>query len=363
MLNGATQYLPQNRAVTRGLPVSFQQRQPQQLGFAENVARALFMPYNMAALIAQGIFDSAKMGKQTLEDTMYRPQTPQSAARQTMMMADIGTPGTSGGKVAGSTLGIFGGREATAGLKMVGGTTGTKYLDEAIAMVKKGTDPEDVRKSTGWTQNPYDKKWRFEIDDSGIKPKKGFQDDLWLGVKDYEAKHGGAVELQDVIEHKELFDAYPRLKNVAVAHQKTPGAQYLGSEGMETIFIGPYTDKQTLIHEIQHAVQEIEGFARGGSPATFGQSELGKRVVDLAKKKINPKIEAARKAGNKTEIDRLRQELYEITSNSESEGYRRLAGEIEAREAAKRMGLSMQERAIQAPFLNAIPVNQAIVRY
>ena len=132
-------------------------------------------------------------------------------------------------------------------------------LENAKAMLEAGADPETVRRETGWYKG-YDGKWRFEIDDSKIEIKE-------VHIFNY---------LGDMISHPELFTAYPELKDVPVSFQKLDGArgQYTRNSGyafgdidIDISLKNNHEElKSTLIHEIQHAIQDYEEFARGASP-------------------------------------------------------------------------------------------------
>lgn len=215
-------------------------------------------------------------------------------------------------------------------------------------------------------------KWRFEIDDS--KAKVSFADDV------------GTKRLSDVLTHPDLFNSYPELKNVFVAYQvgenrKSSAGSFarltqdvpevgakIGDWRMVVHAPNPEEAKSTLIHEIQHTIQEHEGFARGGSPQ--GETLTATAAERVARDKIfNESNEAMRRykearqkwldSGRKdTAVERemnvakdehsklLRQ--FEETIGSGK--YRRLAGEYEARDAASRMGLTAEERKTQRPY-------------
>lgn len=137
-------------------------------------------------------------------------------------------------------------------------------LKQAILDTHQGVDAEKVWKETGWTKDPSGK-WMFRIDDSAMKLKKE-------GVIDLGAK---PVKLGYLIEHDKLFKAYPGLKNIQVRLTAgKSGADYFNGK----IRLGDTGDMPgALKHEIQHAVQEIEGFAMGVDPANLVK---GFRVSD-----------------------------------------------------------------------------------
>ena len=84
----------------------------------------------------------------------------------------------------------------------------------------------------------------------------------------------GAFYLSDVLDHPELMDAYPMLNDLKVTRSNIlydkgdEGGFFSPSEG--AIYISPKMSnkdaKSVLLHEAQHAVQFLEGFAFGGTP-------------------------------------------------------------------------------------------------
>ncbi len=87
--------------------------------------------------------------------------------------------------------------------------------------------------------------------------------------KDRESKLG------DILDYPELFDAYPELREMRVDGDE---AQANGSFSPSTrtvslnksLFADPDKLRSTLLHEIQHAIQDIEGFAAGSNAAAAG---------------------------------------------------------------------------------------------
>ena len=97
---------------------------------------------------------------------------------------------------------------------------------------------------------------------------------------------GVTKPLSEFLDHPELFEAYPQLKDYPVQIKFDTNDLSRGSfspsrkritinlADMRPLMAGSSTTgkalkksiKSTLVHEIQHAVQEIEGFARGSNP-------------------------------------------------------------------------------------------------
>lgn len=207
-------------------------------------------------------------------------------------------------------------------------------LQRAKQAVDSGADPEQTRQETGW-HKWEDGKWRFEIDDSQAKQKL-FSDKGYFGEQfnRYVLNEGdkpdgySSLKVGDILDHSALFDAYPNLADIRIVPEKGAGASFSSGQGDPVIGIGtdkPMKDvKSAILHEIQHAIQEQEGFARGGSVGEF----------------MSP-------ADNELAADQ----------------YKKLAGEVEARDTQARAGMSAEERKLNKPYISqGIPDDQVIVR-
>nr|DAX80392.1 MAG TPA: Large polyvalent protein associated domain 23 [Caudoviricetes sp.] len=133
-------------------------------------------------------------------------------------------------------------------------------LSKAKAMLEKGEDEVKIWQSTGWYKDK-DGAWKFEIDDTPAK-----------------IKNQNADKLGDLLEHKELFKAYPELKDINIKKRNEKEVGKLGyyDPNEKEIVLRDLSDKSTLMHEVQHAIQEIEDFARGGNMAEARSYLLGK---------------------------------------------------------------------------------------
>jgi len=143
-------------------------------------------------------------------------------------------------------------------------------------MEQEGQDAATIRVATGWERNPYDNEWRY-LQPDNLAQKRMFLEDL---IADFDTTkmsnqdkfiRGGAIELQDLIRHPELYKIYPEAKNIQVFVKKSlPGSNIQGSFNPDKKSITLYTKAAdplgTLLHEVQHWVQDKEGFAVGGSP-------------------------------------------------------------------------------------------------
>ena len=165
----------------------------------------------------------------------------------------------------------FGGKENAERFSFAGEkaqTANRSALEQARQMERDGADSEAIRQKTGWHKG-YDGKWRFEIGDRGIK----ILDPIFMGGT-----------LDKLIDHKRLFAAYPQLKKVRYEFESMEGSVLGGTlpdgKGImldRSLRRDKKALKKTLIHEIQHAVQIIEGNAGGTS--ILSEKSNGKTVV------------------------------------------------------------------------------------
>ena len=264
-------------------------------------------------------------------------------------------------------------------------------LSVAKQMAEAGKEAETIKLATGWEKGA-DGKWRTETDDNWqFSPE-------FLRLEPYES-----LPIDRCIqEGTELFSAYPELRefnvrlSTSVEMQQSKG--WFDREGEEIVLQqdGLPAMKKTLIHEIQHYIQEQEGFAPGGNLNTasrlaatgnYSSTELADAYrkfhdnVKLLPGDLYENIgrvlhedsfrnfrdvlgeELGELWGSKeTAIDFMRNaydssnretflQIYEAELEKAEKGhpdafslYRRLAGEVEARNAEKRSGLSLEER-------------------
>lgn len=302
-------------------------------------------------------------------------------------------------------------------------------LREAQEMQAAGADMESIRKATGWHEG-MDGKWRWEIDDSKMEyhragdalfgrnhPEYAEQQRLeqkmlygeltdaeqarlraltetWGRERSRlsERVERGNARLEDVLDHEELFRAYPQLRHVRVVFDETPKG-VLGSfsaEGNQITISEELRDapQDVLIHEIQHAIQNAEGFAKGSNRQYWeekltngdeiqskGFQEAREKLIQFQLDEANEEVLALRDQLEKArelddgfrEYDRIWEEAerrgldkkineyYDLRENYydqlhkpqrsvPSELYYNTAGEIEARDAANRRPMSSETR-------------------
>lgn len=187
----------------------------------------------------------------------------------------------------------------------------TYYMDNlAVAkeMTKAGTDPHKIKLATGW--EIHNGRWKMDRPDGHLfrKDFSGALDDI---VVKYESGNFNEFNeigrISDFFFAPELFSAYPDLKNIPLVWTVDDKHNYSGSyygdkiainiknEGAlsayqksdvkkanwsKTLRAKPVLDEieLTLIHEIQHAIQEREGWPNGTNVETEEQKYLDKRA-------------------------------------------------------------------------------------
>ncbi len=176
-----------------------------------------------------------------------------------------GESGDTGGE--GPAKFSFAGRKANI--------AGQAQLGEALDRLQRGDDPEQVRDETGWHIGT-DGEPRFEIHDHMAELTEAMD----------QLKPGDKAKLGDVLSHPRLFSAYPFLKDLKVTRDPDPGSRgwyYKGSINVSP-GLSPHDTLSVLLHEVQHAVQEHEGFARGANPdeSKLGDPEHLRKFVNSA---------------------------------------------------------------------------------
>ena len=214
--------------------------------------------------------------------------------------------------------------------------------EKAEKMEAAGRSKEEIFHDTGWFRGA-DGEWRFEIDDSGFRffpngdanfaNNENYQRyrKMWKEAdfenKDfpmldeiYGAELGREKKLLGFyIQHKALFENYPHLQHATFRYEEMQDGRraYYNPERNEIVLDkgmqSEYTlepAKMSVLHEIQHAIQNFEGFSRGTS------------LTEMSK-----------------------------TYGAENayHSYRNAAGEIEARDTEARRNLTEEERREKFP--------------
>ena len=244
-------------------------------------------------------------------------------------------------------------------------------LEQAKSAVAQGQDPETVRQETGWFTGA-DGKWRFEIDDD---IGNIIASDLYAYQADPDTQTL-SVTLGDVLYNEPLFEAYPQLRDYSVV-VKPLGNDIDGfydgknkSIVLNSNLSGLDMDN-TIVHEVQHAIQDIEGFAQGGSTNSQLTNSIKQSTLNAGGIGIGLslggrlKYQFKRIFQNKAQRN-ANEDLAKYHQNSSAyDIYNSLSGEVEARNVSSRLNLTPeQRRAISPEATEDIPRTQQInIRY
>lgn len=195
--------------------------------------------------------------------------------------------------------------------------------DAAIQMDAAGKSAKETRLATGWFKSPYDKVWKQEITDHTSKLTEEFAN---LPESEIFGKKN-EMRLDHVLDHPELFRAYPELRNVKVIKQGGLFDFFGSLQGSfnpetNTLNITPNAKDpgSVALHEVQHWIQEKEGFATGGNEdiamAAMTPERMKKIAGDvLVKKTAELEVDAEKLARSKKALavaDRFRPEIAEL---------------------------------------------------
>lgn len=247
-------------------------------------------------------------------------------------------------------------------------------LDRAQDMERRGVAMETIFQETGWYTGA-DGKWRFEIDDSGMEYSRWgdmnrsdraeyarfrelegrFIDGTITQEEQAELRqlldqgHGpGRAEeqqtlrLADFLRHDELYQNYPQLRQATLRFADLPeGTHGSYNTGTNTITLNNSlrdAPEDTLVHEIQHAIQSAEGFSGGSSPEYWARREY--ETGDLVSNRLQQEYDQilnglGREDQNKyiryTELERELEHLFLSDPNTEAgRRYDRLEAEQDA---------------------------------
>lgn len=301
-------------------------------------------------------------------------------------------------------------------------TADLDLLSQAQNRVAAGEDAELIRQETGWFIG-HDQRWRFEIDDSAVTlPDDWYEHGQAEGQPVYKmhsflgehtvALHPVAAEklgrthatASGLIDHPALFNAYPDLRQIDVVLERSDGFPFTYNGEFRRARVAGQPDSillrfnpsrgasalQGLLHEVQHAIQKAEGFARGGSPDEFTAEKLVSEELAGINARINavmaqyPETANVYRTYNQLRIRAndekwpeylmgtvaaVEAELIDLPGGAELfdletermsvafidkvaaplEKYRRLAGEVEARNVEARMAMTADERRATSP--------------
>ena len=213
-------------------------------------------------------------------------------------------------------------------------------LEWAKRMEREGKP--DIKRITGWHLAP-DGEWRWEIDDSKAQfypngDARGSTPRTHAIVRDY-------------IIHPELDEAEPGLFDMPVQIDPTiePDLDGLYFGLNKGIVLSPSAGKPTMLHELTHGIQDLEGFA-DGSNMDWGRKWALIAAYDAAK--VEPEFQTLTTKEMRFEyLQNKAMELAEVNTFDDAayRFYAMAAGEVEARDVESRAHYDASARQIIDP--------------
>jgi len=274
--------------------------------------------------------------------------------------------------------------------------------DLAVKMEGEGRSANDIWRKTGTFRAP-DGRLRQEIADENMKYTSGAVEKKQYtnARKRYEqakAKATTPEELNDAndywnktktnaifnltgkssdfVNHPELFAAYPELAKYAFKQLEPTHSQFTAPETVYGFYSptkqritintdAPYK-RSTALHELQHAIQDIEGWQSGSSPEYVAAKMAERDVVKREAKEIQDRIDNMRAIDPvlyedliKNEESALGAKQYLLNQTEPLEGltdpyeaYKKMSGEEEARMVQARRDYDERSRRDSLPIWN-----------
>jgi hypothetical protein len=274
--------------------------------------------------------------------------------------------------------------------------------DLAVKMESEGRSANDIWRKTGTFRAP-DGKLRQEIADENMRYTSGEVEKKQYGSarKRYEQAKARATTPEEVndandywnktktnaifnltgkapdfVNHPELFAAYPELAKYVFKQLEPTHSQFTAPETVQGFYSptkqritintdAPYK-RSTALHELQHAVQDIEGWQSGSSPEYVAAKMAERDIAKKEAKEIQDRIDNMRAMDpvlyedlikNEESALGARQYLLNQTEPLESvtdpyEAYKKMSGEEEARIVQARRDYDERSRRDSLPIWN-----------
>ena len=208
---------------------------------------------------------------------------------------------------------------------------GINSYNTALNLANKNVNNEDIRKQTGWFQDKNGD-WKYEFSDEK------------MSLKNIKLDAEKSYKLEDILNHNDLFTLYPELRNYDVVFDNIKtGGIFKKNDNKIILNKNKINNKVsiegTLIHEIQHAIQNIEGFENGTNSIlskkayyeNLGEIEaddtkrrfiaekkgkLDRKIIAPESSKQNPQHSKFNKyMNNRNLIDKMKDGLYNYLSD------------------------------------------------
>ena len=317
--------------------------------------------------------------------------TPDTRMLDVATLPFVGAGAAKAGQVGAKTLGKEVARQVETGTGLLGSNVldprqymfigeKSKAWDTASNKAAKALEKENVAPETIWSQTGNvkapDGKWRQEISDAEAVttfPKRNVM--------------GTVMPMEKRLSNENLYQAYPELRkmDLELIPKNSPNAGAFNSNWVElnTSEAGLPNTKSILLHELQHAIQQKENFARGGTSESASFLDVLPKLEDVRSKIKELDIDPYRIQNNlssgynvpKDTLDKynkwqsLKEQEDKLISNRMKpyDAYKRLFGEAEARLTENRIPLTQEQRLQYYPYSQGqygldVPYNELIIK-
>lgn len=317
-------------------PVMLSQRAKSALNVESDPSSPSYITGSIAPAVATGVGTMARQGTTSIRNFLGNTSTELSGYFGGEAGAQIGREyGGDYGEMTGSLVGGMAAPNTTRSDIFAGPSSKTadqEALFKANQMERQGASPEEIKQATGFQKN-LDGEYMYHIPDNKSAlnfelMKTDMQDLMESDRKLAESMRTelGAPRIRstfqrplgEILDHPELYNAYPELYQLQVGYRVAPESNNLGtfdprsreitldfdtldereprigakvdfdSPSRPTPIIPPSRQAHsTLLHEINHAVSNIEGRSTGGSPETALDQMLAAQRVEQEPFKID----------------------------------------------------------------------------
>ena len=244
---------------------------------------------------------------------------------------------------------------------------------KAAKMLKQDVPAEEVFKQTN-TAKGLEGQFRQELSDlnSHIKGGPTFYDTVMNRMTALQKPSGEPMYAKDVFYHPEVYKSYPQLADIEIQFIPKGNKATASYNPVNNVIklnenLSPTEARSSMLHEMQHAIQEIEGFNKGADAnKIIGyhvkhyddlMGEIGDLNAQMKKVVGTPEYENLmdRRASLTKKVLALGDPLVEG-----SKVYKRYGGEAEARLTQARKDLKPESAKEIYPFAegkNALDIN------
>lgn len=247
-------------------------------------------------------------------------------------------------------------------------------LRVAEEMEQNGKAPKDIKLATGWEKGA-DNKWKYEISYGNVKNKT-----LVFDKENFNFSNTKTAEttLGEIYDHAELYESFPQLKESPVIFYEDSGVfgesymfehegtiyinkkEFVNEENKFTEDFASGQGKNSLQHEVQHLLQNIEGFATG-SNLEWNRLSIINSISYIRDRATKDEL----RDGVEGEYDKYLEQYvrrkfskevadFTLTANDEkiefiadylkTQMYLNFMGEVEARNVQRRFNISPEDR-------------------